>query len=92
MVTPEGVYLRAKRDMSSPIYNGSIYHRSGAHVGYVAMGEVFDLSGNKLYELDGANLIDAQTRQIVGRLRVAFEVKGETPDAADRLFPSTKDT
>ena len=91
VVTPEAVYLRVKQDMSSPIYNGSIYHRSGAHVGYVAMGVVFDLSGNKLYDLDGANLIDAETKQIVGRLRVAFEVQGETPDAADRLFPSTKD-
>jgi hypothetical protein len=54
------------------------------------MGTVFDLSGNKLYDLDGTNLVDAQTNQIVGRLRVAFEVQGDTPDAADRLFPSAK--
>jgi hypothetical protein len=78
--------------MSSPIYNGSIYSRSGAHVGYVAMGDVFDLSGNKLYDLDGANLIDANTKQIVGRLRSAFEVQADTPEAADRLFPSMKDS
>ena len=78
--------------MSSPIYNGSIYNKSGAHVGYVRRGAVFDLSGNKLYDLDGACLIDAHTNQIVGRLRVAFEVQGDTPEAADRLFPSTKDT
>lgn len=74
------------------MFNGSIYNRSGAHIGYVAVGGVFDVSGNKLYDLDGANLIDPQTARIVGHLRPAFELQDDTPDAADRLFPSTKDT
>ena len=78
--------------MSTPIYNGAIYNRSGAHVGYVALGRVFDISGNQLYDLDGANLVDVQTNKIVGRLRLAFEVQGDTPEAADQLFPSPKDT
>jgi len=78
--------------MSTPIYNGAIYNRSGTHVGYVALGRVFDVSGNQLYDLDGVNLVDVQTNKIVGRLRVAFEVQGDTPEAADQLFPSTKDT
>lgn len=77
--------------MSSPIYNGPIYNRSGAHVGYVAQGAVFDVSGNKLYELDGANLIDMKTCKIVGRLRTAFEVQADTAELADRLFPSSND-
>ena len=72
--------------------SGGVTLALGTTWAIVAMGVVFDLSGNKLYDLDGANLIDAETKQIVGRLRVAFEVQGETPDAADRLFPSTKDT
>lgn len=78
--------------MSSPIHNGPIYSRSGAHVGYVALGAVFDVSGNKLYYLEGINLIDIATNKIVGHLRLAFEVQGDTPDAADRLFPRTNDT
>jgi hypothetical protein len=78
--------------MSSLIHNGPIYSRSGAHVGYVALGGVFDLSGNKLYWLEGTNLIDTQTNKIVGHLRLAFEVQGDTSEAADRLFPQTSDT
>jgi hypothetical protein len=72
-----------KRLMSSPIYNGPIYNRSGAHVGYVAKGAVFDVAGNKLYELDGADIIDMSTNKIVGR-----SPTGRPPR---RLDPTTRE-
>ena len=62
------------REARSCGYEAADHPDSPQHVSQVFCHNMHcSTSREQLYDLDGAILIDAQTNEIVGRLRVAFE-------------------
>ncbi len=53
-------------------------------IGYQEDKEAFSFKGEKLYDIDGLNLIDPETGRVVGHLTGP---SGNKTAAADYLFP-----
>ena len=67
--------------------NGPIFDSKGDQIGYTDGHVVFDLHGKKLYSLEGANLVDTKTGEVVGHLMAGAEFLPSQGNAADHLFP-----
>jgi hypothetical protein len=70
--------------------NGSILNAEGRQVGYVSKGFAFDIDGVKRYLLDGINLKDLQTGEIVGHLTAAGDPAVSISSNSDKLFASLR--
>ena len=65
---------------------GNIFNSSGIHVAVVNCGDVFDLDGQKIYELKGINLY-RPSGELVGHLNGAPGTEKRLDRSTDRLFP-----
>ncbi len=64
----------------------NIINSKGLHVGMVTGAAIFDLNGQKIYELKGIN-IDRLSGELVGHLNNADGREKRLDRFTDRLFP-----
>jgi len=68
-----------------------IFNSNGAYVGVIIAASIFDLHGQKLYELKGINIYRL-SGELVGHLPRAEDTERRLDRSADRLFPDTSTT
>jgi hypothetical protein len=73
------------RGPRSPIWD----ENGREQIGYVQANEAFDRDGNKLYDVDGLNLLDPQSRKVMGHLQSGGALLPGDRSAA-HLFPKRK--
>jgi len=66
--------------------NGNIFNSNGTHVGVVIGPAIFNLDGQKLYGLKGANIY-RHSGELVGHLSDASGSDKRLDHFTDRLFP-----
>jgi hypothetical protein len=69
-----------------PVVSGNIFNSKGTLVGVVVGPAIFDLSGNKLYDLKRTNIY-RPSGELVGHLNDASGSERRLDRSADRLFP-----
>jgi hypothetical protein len=63
----------------------NIFNSKGVHVGIIVDREIFDLSGTKLYDLEGINVY-RPSGELIGHLSDASGSDKRLDRATDRLF------
>jgi hypothetical protein len=67
--------------------SGNIFNSNGIHVAVVNDGVVFDLDGQKLYDLKGINIYRL-SGELVGHLNNGQGTEKRLDRSTDRLFPA----
>jgi hypothetical protein len=63
--------------------DGNIFNSSGSHVGKVLGPKIFDLKGNRLYDLKGLYKLSGE---LVGHLADARRAEKHLDKSSDKLF------
>lgn len=69
------------------VVSGNIFNSNGIHVAVVNDGGVFDLDGQKLYDLKGINIYRL-SGELVGHLNNGQGTEKRLDRSTDRLFPA----